>query len=159
MFSVILSHASDVFKTLLQPGFKEGNQERSSKNPLSLDLPEDDGMTMETLVKVLHFCPTQSTSEGESTKNIVPSDLVKLAILTDKYLCTSVIYFMCDSLIIGHITSADIKTMDCLTHVAYLTENASGFLTITAKLLKEFSIDELSLISSACLKGLHDLKV
>ncbi|KAI7277483.1 hypothetical protein KC345_g6581 [Hortaea werneckii] len=126
--SAVLSLVSPVFKAMLSPRFREGNEPRSSLQPIEIPLPEDDGIGMKHLCLLLHGRTDDSYSHGNRT---FPSQLLILAILADKY--------------------------DCVEAIALQTEAMlSRFWMYRAK--KQLSIQQMScLISAAALLGLAPL--
>ncbi|RMY74134.1 hypothetical protein D0863_03429 [Hortaea werneckii] len=86
--STVLSLVSPVFKAMLGPHFREGNQPRSSDQPIEISLPEDDGIAMKHLCLLLHGRTGDSYSHGNRT---FPTQLHALAVLADKYDCVEAI--------------------------------------------------------------------
>lgn len=60
--SVLLSHASPVFKAMLGPHFKEGSTLATSSS-IEIPLPEDDPFAMEIICYVLHMRNWDAASE------------------------------------------------------------------------------------------------
>lgn len=82
--SVILSYASPVFKALLGPHFKEGQDVRSPTEPKKITLPEVDPSAMITLCAIVHF-------QGTGDEDLETSDFVRVVIVADKYACTQAV--------------------------------------------------------------------
>ncbi|CAK1360675.1 unnamed protein product [Cercospora beticola] len=53
--SRVLSKASPVFKAMLGPNFREGQQKRSSSQPATVELPEDDSDGMRLILQFIHL--------------------------------------------------------------------------------------------------------
>ncbi|KAI7241915.1 hypothetical protein KC330_g349 [Hortaea werneckii] len=78
--SAVLSLVSPVFKTMLGPRFKAGNEVRSSRHPIEIPLSEDDGTAMKHLCLLIHGRTGDSYSHGDMT---FPTQLQGLAVLAD----------------------------------------------------------------------------
>ncbi|KAI7182818.1 hypothetical protein D0869_05930 [Hortaea werneckii] len=94
--SAVLSLVSPVFKTMLGPRFKEGNEVRSSRHPIEIPLPEDDGTAMKHLCLLIHGRTGDSYSHGDMT---FPTQLQGLAVLADKYDCVEAISLQAEAML------------------------------------------------------------
>ena len=91
-----LSLVSPVFKAMLGPRFREGNEPRSSDRPIEIPLPEDDGIAMKHLCLLLHGRTGDSYSHGDRT---FPTQLHALAVLADKYDCVEAIALQAEAML------------------------------------------------------------
>ncbi|KAI7476227.1 hypothetical protein KC351_g9588 [Hortaea werneckii] len=94
--SAVLSLVSPVFKAMLGPRFREGNQPRSSAQPNEIPLPEDDGIAMKHLCLLIHGRTGDSYSHGDRT---FPTQIRALAILADKYDCVEAIALQAEAML------------------------------------------------------------
>ncbi|KAI4156333.1 MAG: hypothetical protein LQ340_000358 [Diploschistes diacapsis] len=150
-----LSNSSPTLQALLRPGFREGNFERSAASPLPLDLPEDNEVAMEMLLKLMHFSPDVCSGSRDTGKEQNPyGRLRQLAILADKYCCTPVVYHLCDTWM-NSLAAVDntMQELDDLTHVAFLTRNDQRFSTFVTRMLSFRESSDLQHVSSLCLRG------
>ncbi|KIW46492.1 uncharacterized protein PV06_02161 [Exophiala oligosperma] len=79
--STFLTHASPVFKVMLDGRFAEGQLTLSKQNPPTIALPEDDPDTVALLCKILHLI-------GDIYQRVTGKQLIKLAVISDKYNCS-----------------------------------------------------------------------
>lgn len=84
--SVILASASPVFKAMLGPNFSEGQDPRSVQNSKEISLPDDDAAAMTRLCYLIHH---QHDSQAEESLESGAKSLFALAMVTDKYACTT----------------------------------------------------------------------
>ena len=77
--SKILTLASEFFKTMFKPNFREGSTPRSPANPLRVPLPDDDPEALHMILSIIHF----SLTKDAKPKSI--DHLLNAAILCDKY--------------------------------------------------------------------------
>ena len=153
--SQLLSIASPVFKTLLQPGFREGNVRRSASSPLELKLDDDDPAPMRTLLKLIHLAPDISASnniaKGEEGSN---THIHRLALLADKYGCTKLVYHACSDWMSALEPKAEtVSELAMLSHIAFLTRNEHKFRLYTSRMLLHEDSAQLADIPSLCLRG------
>ncbi|KAK4570453.1 hypothetical protein LTR86_002533 [Recurvomyces mirabilis] len=78
--SVILSMASPVFKKMLGPKFLEGQATRSSEQPKTIELLDDDFDAMGMLLALMHF-------QQPAAPNVTAIELCRLAVAADKWDC------------------------------------------------------------------------
>ncbi|KAI5357014.1 putative SKP1/BTB/POZ domain superfamily protein [Septoria linicola] len=83
--SATLSSISPVFKALLGPHFREGQQPRSSSNPVSISLPDDESDDMHRLCQIAHL------KFEEGLESLYCDDILQLAVLVDKYDCSALL--------------------------------------------------------------------
>ncbi|KAI7330491.1 hypothetical protein KC315_g5649 [Hortaea werneckii] len=94
--SAVLSLVSPVFKAMLGPHFREGNQPRSSAHPNEIPLPEDDGIAMKHLCLLIHGRTGDSYSHGDRT---FPTQIRALALLADKYDCAEAVALQAEAML------------------------------------------------------------
>ncbi|KAI6872494.1 hypothetical protein KC343_g16520 [Hortaea werneckii] len=94
--STVLSLVSPVFKAMLGPRFREGNEPRSSVHPIEISLPEDDGIAMKHLCLLLHGRTGDSYSHGDRTFS---TQIRALAILADKYDCVEAVALQAEAML------------------------------------------------------------
>lgn len=75
---MILRHASSVFKAMLGPHFKEGN-ELATSSSVEIPLPDDDPYSMEAICYALHMLYDDAPSKLDAL------DLISVADHCDKY--------------------------------------------------------------------------
>lgn len=105
--SSILINSSKVFAALLSPRFLESQRERSTSEPQSIPLPEDDAGAMENLCLLLHG-KVPSVLDFNPSLGRDPicdglSALVPLAEVTDKYRCAETLHLQFQGLFYGAI--------------------------------------------------------
>lgn len=91
--STVISLASKPFAGMLSPEFLEG-QDLSTEDPPIVELAEDEGQPMETLMLLLHH----RYDVGKKGHHLDPYDLVQLVVVADKYACLEPIKFQVRSL-------------------------------------------------------------
>ncbi|KIW10500.1 hypothetical protein PV08_11464 [Exophiala spinifera] len=79
--STFVTHASPVFKAMLDGRFAEGQLPPSKQNPPSITLPEDDPDATALFCRILHF------GDNDSDKSNSADQLMNLATFSDKYDC------------------------------------------------------------------------
>ena len=140
--SKILSVASAPFKAMLQPGFCEGNFQRSTESPLELNL-EDNSFALELLLKIIHHHDVSTVffsipaEDGEIMSDHDYSALYELALLAEKYLCRHVVRYFCGSWITKLALKArHFEQFERLTEVAFRVRNPEKFFEATGYLLR-----------------------
>ncbi len=78
--SRVLSLASPVFCKMFSPQHREGTQVRNGEFPF-INLEEDDGKAMETILRILHF------QSDTISLYLSPAELAKISVHSDKYDC------------------------------------------------------------------------
>ena len=152
--SHILSLISPPFKALLGPRFREGNVERSSITPLTLDLPDDDPSAMAVFLKITHFSPSVHSPGGLAMQGQDYCSLINnVAVLADKYCCKHIMHYPCEE--VAHrksLPSATMKQLDVVARTAYLVRHTHLFHTVVTLMVKR-SFAEIQAVSSPKLKG------
>ncbi|KAI7221468.1 hypothetical protein KC333_g1726 [Hortaea werneckii] len=138
--STALSLVSPVFKAMLGPRFKEGNEPRSSGQPNEIPLPEDDGIAMKHLCLLLHGRTGDSYSHGDRT---FPTQLRALAIVADKYDCLEAIALPAEAMLSRfwmHRAKKQlfIQQMACLISAAAMLNLAPLFHVFTKSLVLDY---------------------
>ncbi|OQO10870.1 hypothetical protein B0A48_04171 [Cryoendolithus antarcticus] len=82
--SHIPSRASTTFEALLGPHFSEGQQPRSSQQPLTVPLPDDDAEAMLDLCSIIHFKSPRDAQNSDGDRDIILRTF-GLAVVADKY--------------------------------------------------------------------------
>ena len=83
--SVILSMASPVFKALLGPHFREGQEPRSSSSPVEVPLSDDESESMRDILDILHFRSGRMTALYMDSETRSAGYLLRFAVTADKY--------------------------------------------------------------------------
>lgn len=138
--STVLSLVSPVFRAMLGPHFREGNESRSSNQPNEIPLPEDDGIAMKHLCLLLHGRTGDSYSHGDRT---FPTQLRALAIVADKYDCVEAIALQAEAMLSRfwmHRTTNQllIQQLACLISASALLGLAPLFYVFTKSLVLDY---------------------
>lgn len=126
--SAILSEASAVFKALLLPRFKEGN-ELSATSTVEIPFPEDDPIGMVTIAKVLHM------RNNKVSQSLTPAQISVVASLTDKYACMEAMKFVQRIWMLPHMGTVDPESLSSLLSSAYLFKDDHTFALISTALV------------------------
>ena len=127
--SKILSLASPVFARMLGPDFKEGSRIGSTTAPTTVRLPEDNATAMEIFCQAIHH------QISDVRKPVTPVQLESLALLCDKYDCTTVLkpwttIWVNDARGLEHLQEDSIK----LFFAAYVFDIPEAFSALTWKI-------------------------
>ena len=133
----VLSLASDVFKAMFSPRFREGSSLRTAENstaePVIITLPEDDQAAMLSLCQLLHY--------QIDIMDIHPDlkMLLALATICDKYNCVCAVRCAAHIWLIPLVDSADPESLNDLLVTSYLFGCSELFTQVTYKLLKAWN--------------------
>lgn len=132
--SKILSLASDVFKAMFSPHFREGSSLRCVENTTAelivIALPEDDATAMLSLCQLLHYQIDMVDPYPDAT------DLLALATICDKYDCAHAIRYASHIWLSQLVDSADLGSLNSLLVASYLFDCAVMFTKATCRLLE-----------------------
>ena len=151
VFSKILTLASPVFKAMLKPGFKEGNQVRSVDNLLELLLPDDDPEALRVLFRGLHFLSKPDHFDFDMDLQF------RLSQLTDKYDCAAPFVGDMVLLLRSHIRfERGVEALGKLALTAFFFNCDEEFRLLTANLVVFASIRNLEnlVLPINCFKGM-----
>ena len=95
--SSVLIHASPVFKAMLRPNFKEGQDHRSASNPKEIAMPYDSASAMKDMCYLLH---AQNVHDGESLDTPYAIRLSLLALVADKHHCVRAVSLPVEALLL-----------------------------------------------------------
>jgi hypothetical protein len=145
--SVILSSASPVFKTMFRPNFKEGQGDRSAQDPKEVAMVDDDLAAMTTLCRLLHHqrsLPEDLHDQGSLEPHA--RELLKLAVLADKYDCTGSIQMAVGYLFFDLAASSKPGEMPMaallyLTAASFVMEDRRHFALFTRRLMMDHTSD------------------
>ena len=79
----MLTRASPVFKSMLEPRFREGLM-LAADSTVEIPLPDEDHASMELLCNIIHL------RQDSISELIQPATILALAALCDKYACVHV---------------------------------------------------------------------
>lgn len=134
--SQALSKASPVFKATFGPNFREGQQERSSSQPATIELPEDDPDGMRLICLFLHLAEIDLDTFGRS--RIVT--IRHAAIAIQKYQMLGILYWQMHGLLANWLfenkSSKSIPFVIEAVAAAYLLASRDTFQVATAQLVK-----------------------
>ncbi|SLM41255.1 hypothetical protein LPUS_12201 [Lasallia pustulata] len=135
--SKVLCLASDVFKAMTKPRFREGLSLRSPKNPTAepvvIVLPDDDPLATLMLCQLLHFQIDMVESHPDAMK------VLALAVVCDKYNCAGAIRYATEMWLNLLVGSADVSSLKQLLIATYLLDSAVMFASVTSKLLRDWT--------------------
>ena len=142
-----LSLVSPVFKAMLGPRFREGNEPRSSDRPIEIPLPEDDGIAMKHLCLLLHGRTGDSYSHGDRT---FPTQLHALAVLADKYDCVEAISLPTEAMLSrfwNYRTTQPLlmEQMGCLAMAAASLRLSPLFYAFTKSIVLDYHVPYMAL--------------
>ncbi|UJO19943.1 uncharacterized protein CLAFUR5_09942 [Fulvia fulva] len=133
--SMMLSAASPVFKALLGPHFREGQQARSAADPVEIALPNNASEPVTWVCLLLHH---KVALELEANK--VTEKLFDFAVTVDKYDCSEALRLQSRALLSQHAEdrpkrlrsdAADVRIIE----TAYLLRDAKCFKQQTGRLI------------------------
>lgn len=146
--SEILTAASPVFKTMLGPNFREGQQPRSSTEPVEVSLPEDDPGAMQGLCRLLHL----DVFNTADTLTLGSQNIFGIVVLADKYDAVTAIRWQARSALLSWLLNNSSKTdMVQVGHIvaaAYLICCSTAFEKATSHLITR-AVGPLSSLLSA----------
>ena len=135
--SKILSLASNVFKAMFGPHYREGLSLRSAVNPTAepiiITLSEDDPTAMLSLCQLLHYQIDMVDPRPDVTT------LLALATICDKYNCAGAIRYASHIWLNLLVDSAGVGGLNHILIASYLFDCAVMFTKVTSKLLKEWT--------------------
>lgn len=135
--SKILSLASDVFKAMFSPRFREGSSLRSAENrstePMIIDLPEDDPAAMLSLCQLLH-CQIDMLDPHPDVMT-----LLSLATVCDKYNCVPALRYPSHIWLNPLVDFTGANNLNDLLVASYLFDCAEVFTKVTCKLLEKWT--------------------
>ncbi|KAI7379656.1 hypothetical protein KC336_g19152 [Hortaea werneckii] len=145
--SSALTLVSPVFKAMLGPHFREGNELRSSTQPIEIALPEDDGIAMKHLCLLLHGRTGDSYSHGDRN---FPTQLHALAVLADKYNCVEAISLPAEAMLSRFwirrtTTRLSMEQTACLAMACTSLRLGSHFHVFTKSLVLDYHISYTTL--------------
>ena len=135
--SHILSPTSPVFKALLGPHFREGQQPRSSRNPINIALPEDYSEGMRIVCRLLHH--------NIATNDMIPgyTDMLEFAMTADKYDVVAPLYWpirgMLSAWLRHHPQQYKVQSLAHIIGAAYVLGDSNTFKLATAQLFTHCS--------------------
>lgn len=132
--SHVLSLASSVFNRMLEPGFLEGNVDRSQEHPLELSLPDDDPEALTLLFHIIHFSPRRKYDHPHVDL------MLQLVQLADKYDCARPVQDASERWLRAHArTEQDLDVLVILIAIAFFIESEEEFQLNTAALVTKSS--------------------
>lgn len=124
---LFLSAASEPFRAMFEPEWREGDDLRSRADPAEIRLPEDNATALRLVCAVIHH-------ENDTIPHELPiHTLLDIAVTADKYDCISALKFASESWLCPDRDKA--SELLVLTAAAYLYRNATAFRKITKKLI------------------------
>ncbi|USW55797.1 Putative BTB/POZ domain-containing protein [Septoria linicola] len=152
--SATLSSISPVFKALLGPHFREGQQPRSSSNPVSISLPDDESDDMNRLCQIAHL------KFEEDLESLYCDDILQLAVLVDKYDCSALLQPQSAGILLswllnhppGHVSFTPVSIWR-IALAAFLMRSMQAFRDATEKIIVHTTVGPPPSISksSPCL--------
>jgi len=128
--SHLLAHASPYFKTLLGPHFQEGSAAAAGKD---IVLKDDDPDAFHLLCDILHMRGVVSPEP------LRPRVILNLAIVSDKYNCTSAMAMAARSLFPESIAGMAFLELATLTAAAYLLDQFQLFKSYTRSMALSYT--------------------
>jgi hypothetical protein len=127
--SLFLKAASEPFRAMLGPGWKEGNKLRDGADAVEIPLPDDDATAIQLLCAVVHH------QNGSDTipRQLAVRTILNIAMAADKYDCVRALKFASESWLQPSWDRVD--DLMVLAAAAYLLENAEAFWEITKKMI------------------------
>lgn len=126
--SQFLTAASEPFRAMLRPEWREGNEMSSRIEPVETTLPEDDATALQLLCSVIHH-------QNDTVPDELPTyTVLSVAVAADKYDCTRALRFASENWLC--LDRRDlIEDMVVLTATAYRFGNAAAFRKITKRMI------------------------
>ncbi|KXT00210.1 hypothetical protein AC578_7009 [Pseudocercospora eumusae] len=135
--SVVLSRVSPVFKALLGPHFREGQSERSSTQPVEINLPDDEPTAMTILLKMVHL---KEFACFTNRAKICTKFLLELAIVADKYDLVKKLRLQCHGLLLHWLFESpqenDITRQGRIIAASYILDQPAVFEEVTGRFLR-----------------------
>ena len=129
--SKVLSMASPVFKAMFNSRFREGLSNLPASGKLSIPLPDDNAEAFAIFCKAIHH------RTAEIPRNLPIDCLENLAIIGDKYDCTSALSPWSNIWLLSWVDSGSIKSGDLnkLLFVAFVLDCPKAFSRISWEIL------------------------
>ncbi|EME41939.1 hypothetical protein DOTSEDRAFT_27045 [Dothistroma septosporum NZE10] len=133
--STMLFATSSVFKALLGPHFREGQQPRSAAMPVEVALPDDDFMADAWLCALVHHKPAAELEENRDVRH-----MLAFAIVVDKYDSIGALRLQSRALMMRFTECkpsadhSDVTMLEALA-AAYLLGDLRSFRKISANLI------------------------
>ncbi|KAK5674439.1 hypothetical protein LTS10_012827 [Elasticomyces elasticus] len=108
--AVVLSLVSPVFKTMLGPNFLEGHAPRTAENPKEIQLPDDSATAMILLARLTHGLPSGPKAFENSMLLSLPTWLLELGVVADKYDCIAAVTMAAQALMLHHVARMKFET-------------------------------------------------
>lgn len=146
--SQTLSSTSPVFKALLGPHFREGQQARSSQDPVAIELPEDPAVGMRMLCRLLEcfeFPPRKSAPFS--------TEILEFVICADKYDCLKAVRWQAKGMLSERlciIQSNHIIDWDAMLASAYLMQHQEVFKRASAHIIGSHRYRISDLLNYGC---------
>lgn len=142
--SQVLSMVSPVFERMFEPGFLEGDKERSKDDPLQLPLDDDSPAALSLLFHILHLSPRQRYTAPDVDM------LLRLVQLADKYSCLDSMQEPIERWIfpLMEIKSDEGVVLVKLVAISFLIDATDAFRKSAATLLKHLSADHIERLCS-----------
>ena len=125
----LLSYASDYFKTLFSNKFSEGHLAELDSN---IELEEDEPEAVVNLCKILHMKYTGLRPMGAT-------ELLRLAIVADKYMCVEAIGLAADALFPTETKGMACEPVRDLVVAAYLLDQPAHFRRCTKAIMTDYT--------------------
>ncbi|KAF2135726.1 uncharacterized protein K452DRAFT_346706 [Aplosporella prunicola CBS 121167] len=129
--SAVLRTASDMFRAMFGPNFREG-QNLNETNPKEVEFPDDDPAAMMVICSVFHF-------QYDHTQHYPDmAELKDIALLCDKYQCSPAIFLHSQMWMERLMKDAMKKKFDGyedLLGISYLFDNPDVFKRLTLDLI------------------------
>ena len=126
--SKVLTLVSPVFAAILKSSFREGLSHYPT-SAVSIPLPDDDAEAFIVLCNTIHF------RTNDVPEKLTLMCLVNLAIICDKYNCTSALAPWSAMWLQAKIDSLDAKDLHKLLFAAYILDNPDVFSRISWEIL------------------------
>jgi hypothetical protein len=149
-YSTVLSLASPVFKAMLGPHFKEGQERGSALSPKEISLPDDDPCSMKEIAYLLHFQTFDGSQPNDQT---LAQAILRIAMLADKYGCTDAMHMLSHGLLSRFLTQRSTKSLDLvrmydLVAAAYLFNRPELFELFTRRIMLDNCAPFASILTS-----------
>lgn len=142
--SVVLCNTSEVFRAMLKPSWAEGQALKGANetSPANIKLPDDDSSAMRFLVAALHH-------RYDLFEEKISVELMhKVALLADKYACTTALKYVASSWFEG-ITYNDLCIWsEELVEAAFMLDHPKGFGVITNRVVREDNLPDFENVDS-----------
>ena len=140
---------------MLRDKFKEGQHQRSACHLKRIDLPDDDPEAMVSLCKIVHFRADNSDILTGRPSPQLGVQLLKLAIVVDKYECIDSLGLASDAIFerFVHCEQEVRESMECtanLTAAAYMLQKQLYFALFTRRLVLDHCNPYTEVLEYAC---------